>query len=78
MMVTPNVPPPMPIRLEKKPIRPAINTALRLTRSDSETMARNAGSRPTINDTVYENDQYVINETRQDVPVGMIYYVTVE
>ena len=33
---------------------------------------------PTINDTVYENDQYVINETRQDVPVGMIYYVTVE
>lgn len=35
-------------------------------------------SGPEIQDTVYENDQYVINETRQDVPVGQVYYVTVE
>ncbi|MDY6997969.1 MAG: hypothetical protein SW019_15320 [Actinomycetota bacterium] len=32
---------------------------------------------PAVRDTVYQNDQYVINETRQRVPVGNVYYVTV-
>ena len=33
---------------------------------------------PMIDDTVYEYGQYTTNETRQDVTVGQIYYVTVE
>ena len=33
---------------------------------------------PTIDDTVYDYGQYTTNETRQDVTVGQIYYVTVE
>ena len=32
---------------------------------------------PTIRDTVYEYGQNTINETRQQVPVGNVYYVTV-